>query len=335
MRREYDIEEMVWKPQWIRFAIMGVKGAGKSTSLQRVLLGIQESLGGRIGLVDADARRTALIADKYGDDRGYGKPLVIHMRPPFDGDSMAGAMHALVKAGCTILGIDGGEREHNGLGGYHDQANKATEEAFERKMANWRRYGEPKGEREPVRNTMVGWKVASQARQQFLSYLADCPAHVGITFDAKLRIDPVTGQSDGYAPHTGPLTLKSMHVISLLLEGSNGKPSYRNEKRERDLIMTLEAIGKPTMLDEAWGRHLAAWATHGPSVAKPSPAAEPVPPPERSYIAKTLIAACERATDKAMLLRIDDAIKSAWPKLSEFERGKVGAAGKAAWAKVG
>ncbi len=101
-----NFQKAIRKQARLRIALIGPSGSGKTYSA----LTIAGGMGGKIALLDTEARRSEYYADKFNFD-------VMHLEPPFSPERYIEAIDAAVAAGYDTLIIDSASHEWIGKGG--------------------------------------------------------------------------------------------------------------------------------------------------------------------------------------------------------------------------
>lgn len=140
---------------WLKLALTGPTGSGKTYSGLRLAFG----LGERVALVDTENGSGSLYAD-------LGEYDVMELHPPFTAQKYMEAVNEAVKSGYDVLIIDSLSHGWAGDGGLLDQ-----------KSAKDSRGG----------NSFSNWAEITKLHEQFKSALLQSPIHIIATMRSKME----------------------------------------------------------------------------------------------------------------------------------------------------
>lgn len=249
--------------------LVGPSGGGKTMSALRLATGIQKVVGGKIAVIDTEARR----ALHYASDFDF---LHLPFGAPFDSLSYLEAIEFCIKSGAKTIIVDSASHEHEGPGGLLEQ-----HEAELNRIA-----GDDYGKRE--RCKMLAWQKPKAARRKLINTLLQLDANFIFCFRAKEKMKLVPGRQPeqlGWMPIAGEEFVFEMTANMLLLPGANGQPTLRpDEPGERAMVKTprqFASIISGKQLTEEMGEAMARWA-EGPAVSadKQAPETKQSPGPE-------------------------------------------------------
>ena len=241
--------------------LCGPSSSGKTFSALRLASGIQAEVGGKLFVIDTEARRSLHYADRFDF-------LHVEFKPPFGSLRYLEALHWCVKQGASVIVIDSMSHEHEGPGGYLE-----TQEAELQRLAgdDWRK-----------RNAMnfLAWKKPAAERRALINGMLQLPCNFVFCFRAKEKLKIERGKDPvdlGWMPIAGPEFVFEMTLQALLLPGSGGIPTWKPDMPGERAMVKLPAQFRSQFtddrpLDEATGRALAAWArgdTPSQSAARP------------------------------------------------------------------
>lgn len=229
--------------------LTGPSSSGKTLSGILLAKGIQEVVGGDIGVIDTEASRSKHYADRY-------KFRHLDFKPPFNPLSYLDAINHFAKKGVKTIMVDSMSHEHEGPGGvlemHEDELNRIA--------------GQDYGKRDKVK--MLAWAKPKQERRRLINEIIQLGIHGIFCFRAKEKIKMVKGQDPipmGWSPIGGEEFIYEMTASIFLPPGCNGKPDWEpKELGEKALIKLPYQFrgvindGKP--LCEDHGRKLAEWA---------------------------------------------------------------------------
>jgi energy-coupling factor transporter ATP-binding protein EcfA2 len=268
----FDIRPAKPEHQPIILGITGPSGSGKTMSALELAHGIQEVVGGEIGVIDTEGRR----ALRYSDKARYPHYAFKHLEftPPFSSDRYAEALAEMHREGAKTIIVDSMSHEHEGQGGYLE-----FHEAELDRMA-----GNDYKKRE--RMTFTAWIKPAAARRRLINSFLQLPANFIFCFRAKEKLKIVTGSNPiplGWQAIAGDEFVYEMIVRCLLPPGAKGVPDWSPEafahgaaKRD-DQDRHLFPDGKP--LSREIGRNLAREYSAGKTAVRPR--LDPTPTPKQ------------------------------------------------------
>lgn len=236
-----------WTTQWLKLGIAGDTGTGKTLSSIRLALGIAAELGGRVAMLDMDASRSAEYHDHDFD--------VEHMKPPFTSARISEAIKDAVRDGYTVMILDGMEKEHQNMTDWQL-------EVWDEKYAAACQKAKNQSKHEPNRASFsrIAWGVVKPPRKELIATIEDAPIHLILTFAAEEKQDE-NFRARGWIPTGGKKVLKTLKWLALLKPGANGRPSWKPDKDERDIVKSPGYLHpEPAVLSEDVGRRFAKWA---------------------------------------------------------------------------
>lgn len=229
--------------------LCGPSSSGKTFSALRLATGIQREVGGKIFMIDTEARRSLHYADRFDF-------MHTEFEPPFGSLRYLEALQWAVKQGASVIVIDSMSHEHEGPGGYLE-----TQEKELQRLAgdDWKK-----------RNAMnfLAWKKPAAERRALINGMLQLPCNFVFCFRAKEKLKIERGKDPvdlGWMPIAGPEFVFEMTVQALLLPGSNGVPTWKPDMPgERAMVkqpIQFRGLFDNTRpLDEDTGAALAKWA---------------------------------------------------------------------------
>lgn len=244
MARQFEVKKAVQGNTYVRIALVGAAGSGKTFSALRLATGI----GGKIVLIDTENRRAAKYAKRFDFEQ-------IDFQPPFNPNSYGDAIDAAIKAGAATVIIDSMSHEHEGEGGVLEMA-----EAFLEKKA-----GDDWKKRDAMK--FASWIAPKRERTQLIvNKIQRLPVNIILCFRAKEVTKPVKNAQGKIEPFKewdmigGDEYRYEMDVTAFLPSGSEGVPDWSNNmKRINDADGSLKKfLMSAGQLNEETGRQIKA-----------------------------------------------------------------------------
>lgn len=241
----------------IWLALIGASGSGKTYSALRLATGMAGVLGGKIWLIDTEARRALHYADQF-------KFQHVPFAPPFGSSDYLDAVRHCVEQGAKVVIVDSMSHEHEGDGGY-----LAFHEAELDRMA-----GDDTARRD--RASMAAWVKPSAARNRMLLGLAQLQVSLIFCFRAKERTKPLKGANGkvvptelGWSAIGGDSLIYEMTASCLLPPHGQGVPQWHSDFAGELSAMKLPqqfvgVLNQGGALSEQIGAALANWAAGNP-----------------------------------------------------------------------
>lgn len=308
--------------------LMGPSGGGKTFSALRLATGIVRATGGKIVVIDTEARRALHFADLFDFEH-------IQFDAPFGSlDYLDAIRYAGDRAqgGCVIT--DSMSHEHEGPGGmldYHD-------------VELDRMAGNDYAKREKM--NMLAWQKPKAARRALINGVLQINANFIFCFRAKATAkpvrDPKTGKTEivqqGYMPIAGEEFIFEQTVNLLLPPGAQGRPELApTEVGERAMVKTPEQFkallaAHRGPLDEELGEKMARWAAGGakPTADRRAPEPERKTPSDSGQTPDELLVDLKSAFALAETAEEVDRIADEWrPVVEGWPRALIADAGRA------
>jgi len=252
--------------------LFGASSSGKTFSALRLAAGMQRVRGGRIVMIDTEARRGLHYADVFDFDH-------LPFEAPFAPLDYLEACKQAVSAGASVIVIDSASHMHEGEGGLLEQHEAQLE-------------GLSPGER--AKRNFSAWIKPKQDFQRFKNSLLQLPVAIIMCFRAKEKLKLITrGNPEplGWMPIVSDELPYEMTVNILLEPGSNGVPTWNPQEPGSRAMVKLprqfrEHFGNARPLEERDGEVMARWAAGSAKTA--SAPVEPFRFPEGAHAGKTL-----------------------------------------------
>lgn len=242
--------------------LIGPSASGKTYSALRLATGMVEVTGGKIIVIDTEARRSLHYAEDFDFEH-------VQMDPPFSPNDYLEAIkyasslsdHPKDAPNPDVLIIDSMSHEHEGQGGVLEM----HAEESKRLAKRWR------STEDKVK--FAAWIEPKRQRRELINTILQMGVNAIFCFRAKEKTKPGTGQEKvihlGWQAVAGEEFVFEMLVNVLLYPNAGGVPTWQpDEKGENSMIKRpkqfLDGVFPPGQpLDEGVGRRLAEWASGG------------------------------------------------------------------------
>lgn len=242
-----QIKKAVRQRVWLKIAITGPSGAGKTWGAIAVAKGLAPT--GKVLVIDTENESASLYAERWDFDT-----ITIHS--PFTTQKYAEALEAAIENGYEVVVIDSLTHEWAASGGILDQ-----------KTAKDARGG----------NSFSNWGEVKQLHNRFVERLLHAPIHVVGTLRSKMAYaqeqderGKTTIRKVGLAPITSD---ELEYEFSAVLDIDRNTHLAVASKDRTSLFE-----GRSFNLSETIGKELATWLNGGKSLA-PNPVADMPEPP--------------------------------------------------------
>lgn len=257
MTRNFEDRPAVREKTPLLIGIVSPSGAGKTYSALRLMTGIQRVVGGDIGVIDTEAKRSLHYAGKF-------KFRHIDFKAPHGPLDYLEAIQHYVNKGVTNIIVDSASHEHEGSGGVLEMHEQALD-----RMA-----GSDYGKRNKM--TMLAWAKPKQQRRQLINAMLQMNANFIFCFRAKEKLKMQPGRDPialGFQAISGDEWIYEMQLKCLLLPGSDGVPTWQSNMPGEALTIKLPEQFRPffagnPQLSEDIGQKLAEWAAGSPGAAQ-------------------------------------------------------------------
>lgn len=250
MARTFEVKKAEQGNTYVRIALVGSAGSGKTYSALRLATG----MGGKIVVLDTENLRSQKYAKKFDFHR-------IDFQPPFNPSAYSDAIDEAIKQGAKTIIIDSMSHEHEGEGGLLEMA-----EAFLQKRA-----GDDYKKRDNLK--FASWIEPKRERTQLILKIQRLPVNIILCFRAKEVTKPVRNAQGKIEPIKewdmigGDEYRYEMDVTAFLPSGSEGVPDWNNSMRRiNDADGTLKRfLVNAGQLSEEIGRQIKAMNTVAPT----------------------------------------------------------------------
>jgi len=247
--REFKTVHAVRERVPMLLALTGASGSGKTYSALRLATGMAEITGGKVIMIDTEARRSLHYADDFDFE-------FVEMDAPFSpADYQEAIEYATKGSKDDIVIVDSMSHEHEGPGGVLEMHDAECE----RLMKAWRT------SRDKVQ--MSAWAEPKRQRKRLIQTILRMGVNAIFCFRAKEKMDLSSSKPKklGWMPVGGEEYIFDMLAHLLLYPKGGGVPVLNPHERAEDQMVkvpgALEACfpgDRP--LDEEAGRKLARWA---------------------------------------------------------------------------
>ena len=249
--REFQIKPATREAVPLIIGIVGPSGSGKTYSALRLATGI----GGKIIVIDTEARRSLYYADKFAFEH-------VDFKAPFGPLDYLAAIKQAVAAGARTIIIDSMSHEHEGPGGVLEQHD--TE--MDRLSSAW------KTSRDKV--NMSAWQAPKRDRRRLINEMLQMGVNFIMCYRAKEKMD-LKGEKPkqlGWMPIAGEEYVYESTLTCLLYPSGGGVPQWHPAEMGEKAIIKLPGqfaaiLEKTEPLSEAIGAALAKWAAGGAGAA--------------------------------------------------------------------
>lgn len=244
MTRKFEVKKAEPENTYVRIALVGSAGSGKTFSALRLATG----MGGKTVLIDTENRRSAKYSTRFDFQQ-------IDFQPPFNPDSYGDAIDAALAAGAQNIIVDSMSHEHEGEGGVLEMAEDFLEE---KSKGDWKK-------REALK--FASWIAPKRQRTRLIvNKMQRINANIILCFRAKEVTKPVRNAEGKIEPIKewdmigGDEYRYEMDVTAFLPSGSDGVPDWSNSmKRINDADGSLKKyLVQAGQLTEDVGRQIKA-----------------------------------------------------------------------------
>lgn len=275
---EFSLKKAVRERTPLLIGLVGASGSGKTYSALRLARGIQKVVGGRIAVIDTEARRALHYADDFDFDH-------MEFGAPFGPLRYLEAIEFAARS-ASIVVVDSTSHEHEGPGGLLEM----HEAEVDRLSKAW-------GVSRDKAN-MSAWQKPKAERRRLINSVLQMPTNFIFCFRAKEKVKVDKSgkpQPQGWMPIAGEEFIYEMALNCLLYPGSGGVPAWHPSEPGENAIVKLpgqfvdifmrEFKGQP--ISEDIGERLARWAAGSAVAGSGARAADP-----RQPILKEIVRLC-------------------------------------------
>jgi energy-coupling factor transporter ATP-binding protein EcfA2 len=326
--RTFEIKPATRDRVPLLIGLFGPSGSGKTFSALRLATGIQRVDGGKIVLVDSEAKRGLHYADRFAFQH-------LEFRAPFGSLDYLAAIEASAKAGASVVVVDSASHEHEGPGGMLDAHERELDRLvgdgpeWKREAMKFAAWAKPKADRQRLINTMlqipVSYILCFRAKEK-IKLLTKAEKEKSQREmqerGEKGRVDPVVPM--GFMPIGDPAWVFEMTLSALLLPGADGVPAWDDLEPGSRQMIKLPAqfrslFGESKQFSEDLGESMARWASGAP----------PKPPLD----VDGMVARFNACTAES-LQSLQDERGAAWGSLGKADKSRLKAAADAAAARI-
>ena len=235
---------------YMKLAITGPAGSGKTYSGLSLASGIAKECGSRVAVVDTENGSASLYSDRFDFD-------VVEIEPPFTIDKYNSAIKAAVSAGYKVLFIDSISHAWAGEGGLLDK--KADIDA------------RGKG------NSYTNWATITKEHEIFKSQILHSDIHVIVTMRSKIEY-ALTDENGKSVPRK--LGMAPVQRDGIEYEFTTVFDVAMDHKASVSKDRTGLWTDKIFQINEATGKAIMEWLKTG-KAAEPKPAPQNPEPPKQ------------------------------------------------------
>ncbi len=259
MSREFTSAPAVRESVPLSIALVGPTGSGKTGSALELATGLQDVMGGDIGVADTEARRSLAYANApmFSEPSRRFTFQFLDFKAPFGPEDYQAACQHLIAKGCKHIIIDSGSHMWEGPGGIHE----IHQREVERLMKAWNASAD--------KVNFPAWNKAKSEQIAFVNWMKQQPVNFIWGFRGKEKMKMVNNKpvEIGWQPIGGEDLLYEMGLACLLLPSCDGQPVWN--RTEEKGVKALAAQFRPMFannprLSAEVGRQLAQWAKGEP-----------------------------------------------------------------------
>lgn len=266
MSRTFEDVEAKREQVPLLVGLVGPTGSGKTGSALELAHGFQDVMGGEIGVIDSEARRSLAYADApmFSEPSRRFKFRFLDFKAPFGPSDYEAACTHFIQKGVKHIIVDSTSHMWEGPGGVL----QIHQVEVERLMKAWNCSGE--------KANFPAWNEAKKQQTSFINWMKQQPVNFIMCFRAKEKMRMVNNKpvEAGWQPIGGDELIYELALACLLLPESDGKPIWNKaeEKGVKALAQQYRAMFKDNpRLSAAVGRQLAEWAKGAPAKVDPPP----------------------------------------------------------------
>lgn len=246
----YQFRPAVREQTPLIIGLAGPSKSGKTYSALRLATGMAN--GGKIAMINTEGKRGHMYAERFKYD-------ALDIGEPFSYERYREAVLAAKELNPAALIIDSISHAHEGPGGMLDQHERYLDE----------KCGNDFKKRD--RLTWTAWIRPKAQEAQFINTIIQLDFPVILCFRAKEKLKIVRGQEPipmGWQPICSDRIPFETTATLILTPGCKGEPDL--SARASELREPMDALIKPTQINEELGQRLAAWAK-GSTTNAPAP----------------------------------------------------------------
>ena len=282
----FEIKRAERSQAWLRIALAGASGAGKTWSGLVLSRGIVEALRaagnllgpleGKIGVVDTERKSAQLYAHIVPFD-------VITMEPPYSPERYIGAIRALERAGCAVIMVDQISHAWAGAGGLLERMDKMTGD-----------------------NQFAKFKDITPVQNQFVEDLLATNAHLIVTMRSKTEwvleeYQDSNGRNKKRPKRIGMAPVQRAGVEYEFTTLCNLDTDTNRAVVLKDRTQVLDKLG-PFVLTEDHGRRFVDWMLSGAQLEERPPEVPPLN--QATAICESFVRQMEKAPTMPDMSRI-------------------------------
>jgi len=230
--------------------LIGPSGSGKTFSALRLATGMARVTGGKVFVVDTEARRALHYADDFDFEH-------VEFTAPFSPMDYLEVIEFCAEDRNSILIVDSMSHEHEGPGGVLEMHDAEVDRMSKGDAAK------------AMRMQIPAWSKPKAQRRKLLNGILRMGVNAIFCFRAKEKIKIVSGKNPialGWQPIAGEEFVYEMTINCLLYPNGDGVPVWDpDEKAERSMLKLPKKLANVFKAGEALsedvGEALANWAS--------------------------------------------------------------------------
>lgn len=248
MGRTFEIKKATRERVPLLLGLVGPSGSGKTVSALRLATGIQRVNGGRIRVIDTEAKRATHYANDFDFDH-------VDFAAPFSPADYQAVIEQCARDGGVVI-VDSMSHEHEGPGGVlemHETEMDRLAKLWGTKRSN---------------TQMAAWDKPKRERRRMINTVLQLPCSFIFCFRAKPKLKIEKGKDPrplGWMAIGAEELLYEMSLNAIMLPGACGVPTWQSDDEGTKQQMKRAGwahgiVPDGRQFDEDMGAALARWA---------------------------------------------------------------------------